>query len=406
MKNLIIVVLAGLLAILLAACGESSPPAAGSSGAASSPSASPPAAPPAPAGPKPVTLNIATAGDTNMTEFFQNEIGPAFKAKYPHISLNVVGTGPGDDGSRAIFTKWSAQKSAGAAAWDIDVACVHESVMKEMIELGLIEKYVPEIANAKFVTTPASKLALGNNVEGYVVPLFQSQIVLAYNPATVKSPPKSFDETEEWIRANPDKFGYNGVTGGMSGVGFTAAWLYAKTGAYEAIAQKPYEESVTASWPEILKELKALPVVYTQGNAGTLDMLNRGEIDMGPVWVDMLLLWKSDGRMNPDIRMLLPEPGMPGQPMYMTVASGSANSEAARLFCDFLADPAVQAEFVVGKYTWYPGVDPVAVFESCTQEAKALLFTEVTADEIAAKGLAMPVGQYREALQRMYEEAR
>ena len=32
-------------------------------------------------------------------------------------------------------------------------------------------------------------------------------------------------------------------------------------------------------------------VVITPGNAGTLDMLNRGEIAMGPVWVDMFYSW-------------------------------------------------------------------------------------------------------------------
>jgi len=354
-----------------------------------------------------VTLNIATAGDTNMTEFFQNEIGPAFREKYPDIALNVVGTGPGDDGSRAVFMKWDAQKSAGTKSWDIDVACVHESVMEEMIGKGLIDKYVPSISNNKFINTPASKMCLGVNIEGYAVPLFQSQVVVAYNPEKVKNPPGTFDELVAWIKENPNKFGYNGVTGGMSGVGFTTGYIYAKTGDYQAIAQgSSYDESITASWPEIIKELKSLPVVYTQGNAGTLDMLNRGEIDMGPVWVDMLLLWKSDGRMNPNIKMSLPEPGLPGQPMYMVVGSGSANIEAARHFCDFIADPAVQAKYVVERYTWYPGVDPVVVFDFCTDEAKAQLFTEVTADEIAKKGLAMPLGQYRNDLQRIFQEVR
>ena len=358
------------------------------------------------AAPASITLNIATAGDTNMTEFFQNEIGPAFREKYPNVSLNIVGTGTGDDGSRAVYMKWDAQKAAGTKNWDIDVACVHESVMEEMIEKGLIVKYVPSISNSKFVNTPASKMSLGFNIEGYVVPLFQSQVVVAYNPEKVANPPKTFDELEAWIKANPNKFGYNGVTGGMSGVGFTTAYVYAKTGNYQAIAQSSYDEKVIATWPEIIKNLKALPVVYTQGNAGTLDMLNRGEIDMGPVWVDMLLLWKSDGRMNPNIKMSLPEPGIPGQPMYMVVASGSANVEAASQFCDFIADPAVQAKYVVEKYTWYPGVDPVAVFDYCTDNAKALLFTEITADEIARKGLAMPLGQYRTDLQRIFQEVR
>jgi ABC-type uncharacterized transport system YnjBCD substrate-binding protein len=166
------------------------------------------------------------------------------------------------------------------------------------------------------------------------------------------------------------------------------------------------DESIIRAWPAIIKQLKDLPVVMTQGNAGTLDMLNRGEIDIGPVWVDMLLLWKSDGRMNPNIRMLLPEPGMPGQPMYLVVGTNAKNADAARLFCDFIADPAVQAEFVVGKYTWYPGVDSVAVFEKCSDEAKRLLFSEVTADEIAQKGLALPLSPYMREMQRVYAEVR
>jgi ABC-type uncharacterized transport system YnjBCD substrate-binding protein len=353
-----------------------------------------------------VTLNFATAGDTNMLEFFQAQVGPAFTAKYPNIKINVVGTGTGDDGSRAIYTKWKAQLDAKRNDWDIDAACVNESIMFDMINDGVITQYVPSINNAKYVNTPSAEYCLGTNVKGYVVPLFKSQIVLAYNPERVTNPPKNFNELESWIKAHPNKFGYNGVVGGMSGVGFTAAWLYAKSGDYQTIAVGPYNEGITRTWPGIIKQLKDLPVVITQGNAGTLDMLNRGEIDMGPVWVDMLLLWKSDGRMNPNIRMLLPEPGMPGQPMYLVVGSKAKNAEAARLFCDFIADPAVQAEYVVGKYTWYPGVDSVAVFEKCSEESKRLLFSEVTAEDIAKKGLALPLSAYMKEMQRLYAEVR
>ena len=57
-------------------------------------------------------------------------------------------------------------------------------------------------------------------------------------------------------------------------------------------------------------------VVITPGNAGTLDMLNRGEIAMGPVWVDMFYTWKADGKLPPNMRLKLVSPGMPGQPMY------------------------------------------------------------------------------------------
>ena len=51
-------------------------------------------------------------------------------------------------------------------------------------------------------------------------------VALAYNPDMVKNPPNTFEELVAWIKANPRKFGYNGVKGGMSGTGFVTGWVY------------------------------------------------------------------------------------------------------------------------------------------------------------------------------------
>ncbi|MCI0464001.1 MAG: hypothetical protein L0Z62_44270, partial [Gemmataceae bacterium] len=48
-------------------------------------------------------------------------------------------------------------------------------------------------------------------------PMFHSQTAIAYNPAAVPSPPKTYNELAEWAAKNPKKFGYNGIKGGMSG---------------------------------------------------------------------------------------------------------------------------------------------------------------------------------------------
>ncbi len=367
----------------------------------------PPAAPPEPtADTTPVTLNFATAGDTNMMEFFQNMIVPEFNKEYPHISVNIAGTGAGDSGSKTIHTKLRAQLDAGKEKWDLDAACVNQSVMRDLIADGLIMKFVDQLENGKYVNTVSSKNALGTPVEGYVVPLFQSQVVIAYNPAMVASPPKTFAELETWIKENPNKFGYNGVTGGMSGVGFTIGYVYYKTGMYDTFSKGVYDVANEATWPDVIKELKSLPVVYTQGNAGTLDMLNRGEIAMGPVWVDMFYLWKSDGRMDPNMKMILPEPGLPGQPMYLVVSTKGENQDAAKKFIDFIARPEIQAKYVVEASTWYPGIDANAVFEVCSDEAKTKLFSEVTSEELAAKGLTLMLTNYQADLLKTYEEVR
>jgi hypothetical protein len=46
-------------------------------------------------------------------------------------------------------------------------------------------------------------------------------------------------------------------------------------------------------------------------------MLNRGEIAMGPVWVDMFYIgWRT---AVPEAKLALPSPGLPGQPMYYVI---------------------------------------------------------------------------------------
>ena len=98
-----------------------------------------------------------------------------------------------------------------------------------------------------------AKNALGANVDGYVLPMFHSQIVFAYNPDLVKSPPKSFAELNEWVKKNPKQFGYNGVKGGMSGVGFVTGWVSAYSGMADKLEKGPYDAAVGA--PAIDKAL-------------------------------------------------------------------------------------------------------------------------------------------------------
>ncbi len=357
-------------------------------------------------GGKAVTLSIVTAGDTNMEELQRNTFGPEFVKKYPNVTINVVGTGPGDAGSQAIYTKLKAQKDAGTKTWDIDVAIVHQSIMGKMIEDGLLLKYVPDTSVAKYVISEDAKNALGTNVEGYVIPMFHSQTAIAYNPEKVPNPPKSYAELVEWIKAHPNRFGYNGVKGGMSGVAFVAGYLYWKTGKYDLLSKGPYDKANEAGWVDIFKELKSLPCVITQGNAGTLDMLNRGEIDMGPVWVDMFILWKNDGRMNPKMRMVLIEPGMPGQPMYVVIPAKAAHIAEAKKYAEFICSPEQQAAVIVGKMGWYPGIDATKVLPNVSEEAKAKLFGDIPAETLNKYGLTFPLTPYMQDMNTAYEEAK
>src|SRR5438105_11761225 len=140
------------------------------------------------------TLNVITAGDQNMVDYVNNYLAPKFEKMNPGVKVRAVGTGPGDAGSQKIYEKLSAQQKAGNNAWDIDVAVIHQRGAATMVKENLLMPYRNEVAASKLVTRDTGKNALGANVEGYVLPMFHSQIAFAYNPELVKAPPKSFAE--------------------------------------------------------------------------------------------------------------------------------------------------------------------------------------------------------------------
>jgi putative spermidine/putrescine transport system substrate-binding protein len=323
----------------------------------------------------------------------------------PGVKVRAVGTGPGDSGSQKIYEKLEAQQKAGSATWDIDVAVVHQRGAATMVNDKLLMPYRNDIAAGKLVSRDTAKNALGANVDGYVLPMFHSQIAFAYNPDLVKAPPKSFAELAEWVKKNPKQFGYNGVKGGMSGVGFVMGWVEANSGLRDKLEKGPYDPGAKATIDKSLASLKDFNqyVVMTPGNAGTLDMLNRGEIAMGPVWVDMFYTWMADGKMNPKVKLELPAPGLPGQPMYYVIPAKAANAAMAKKFIDFAESPEVQADGIVKQFNWYPGIDPQYVQSKMTPTAWNKLFTDISPSDLASKGRPFPLSDYFTDIVEGYE---
>jgi putative spermidine/putrescine transport system substrate-binding protein len=351
-------------------------------------------------------INVAIGADVNVVEVHKTVLGPGFKAQAPDVDLNVVGTGTGEPASRAIYTKIKAQADAGRKGWDIDVALVSMAVASQMVKEGLLYAYVPQLKNAPLVKGAEVKEAFGVKVEGYVVPMFQNQIAIAYNPGKVATPPKSFDELAAWVPANPGKFGYNGVKGGVSGVGFTMGWVYWKTGLYTPLTQGPFDKSKEGAIREAITALRDFNrgAVITNGNAGTLDALNRGEIWMGAVWIDQLVAWKNEGRMDASITPALIAPGLPIYPLYLVVPKEAANREAAARYIDYVATPEVQAKAIVERFGWYPGVDADRVLPLISPKAKEQLFKGVSAADLARYSRQMPIKEYHDLITLAYEE--
>src|SRR6186997_3111939 len=97
------------------------------------------------------TLNVVSAGDQNMVDYVNNYLGPKFEKMNPGVKVRAVGTGPGDSGSQKIYEKLSAQQKAGTAAWDVDVAVVHQRGAATMVKESLLMLYRSQIATDKLV---------------------------------------------------------------------------------------------------------------------------------------------------------------------------------------------------------------------------------------------------------------
>lgn len=350
-------------------------------------------------------LNVVTAGDQNMVDYINDYLGPKFEAANPGVKVQAAGTGPGDAGSQKIYEKLAAQSQAGTAVWDVDVAVVHQKMAGQMVTEKLLSDYRDTIATGKLVSRDTADNALGADVTGYVLPMFHSQIALAYNPALVADPPGTYAELATWAAANPKQFGYNGIKGGMSGVGFVAGWVEAHGEFGDKLEKGPYDPALKPAIDKSLESLKAFNqnVTMTPGNAGTLDALNRGEIAMGPVWVDMFYTWQADGRLNPDTKLALIGPGLPGQPMYYVVPAKAAHSDLGAKFIEMATSPEVQAEGIVKRFNWYPGIDAQYVQPNLDKATWEKLFTDVKPEDLAEKGKPFPLTQYFNDILESYE---
>lgn len=350
-------------------------------------------------------LTVLTAGDQNMVDYINNYLGPLFESQNPGTKVRAVGTGPGDAGSQKILERFDAQAGANVKAWDADVAVVHEKFASPMVSKGYLEKYRDQIENGKLATRDNVKLALGANVDGYVMPMFNSQTALAYNPTLVPNPPRSYQELAQWAEKNPKQFGYNGIKGGASGVSFVMGWIYSFANDGAKLMQGPFEKSEEAKWQEPFEKLKAFSkyATMTPGNAGTLDMLSRGEISIGPVWVDMFYSWKANGQLPPNMKLVLPAPGMPGQTMYYVIPKKSANKDLAEKFVNLAESPQVQANGIVKRFNWYPGIDAKYVQAELDPATWQKLFTDISPEDLTQYGKSFPIAPYNTAILEAYE---
>jgi hypothetical protein len=117
----------------------------------------------------------------------------------------------------------------------------------------------------------------------------------------------------------------------------------------------------------------------------------------------MFYTWQSDGKLSPDLKLQILEPGMPGQPMYYVIPAKAAAPDLAKKFVELATSPDVQAEGIVKRFNWYPGIDASHVQSKLDEASWAKLFTDVTPEDLETKGKPFPLSQYFTDILETYE---
>ena len=190
-KLIVLALILTLSAVMSCSCSE-----AGSSGADAD---------------KPKVTLWATGSD-NIRALFEKAI-EVYNSKPESksiVELQFIMQGSGDQG---LSDRLAAAKLAGRKDTDFDLIAENGSSLA-----GYIDKAGDDL----FVPLDFSKIPNYENVlikSGFytecVVPYRGTTVVMAYDSERVPDPPKTFEELDEWIKANPGRFAYNSPgTGG------------------------------------------------------------------------------------------------------------------------------------------------------------------------------------------------
>lgn len=304
------------------------------------------------AGQKQDEFQFYFTGSLNVKQLWET-IVPMFEKANPNIKVKMVYIDSGA-GGQSTLDRITAAKQAGQKSGDIDL---YESSLSDLTK-GMKSDLWASFDKTKIPNL--AKIDENNlkNLDGKGIPYRASAVVLAYNSAKVKNPPKTADELYDWIRKNPGRFAYNDPSTGGSGDSFVQTAIYNFLPPEANTSQDPKWEDQWNKGFSLLKELG--PYMYQKGvypkkNQGTLDLMANGEVDMIPAWSDQGLEQINKKLLPETTKLTQIQPSFTGGPTYLMAPKLSEHQDSVAKFLDFVLTPDAQA-VIIQKMYGYPGI--------------------------------------------------
>lgn len=301
-------------------------------------------------------LRVFISGGANIQDLWVKSLIPAFQKDNPGYTVKVTLDLHGEHDTQTIAKLTSATQQNKDPGFDlVDAGFVTQAAKAGLLTPGSATN-IPNLKNV-----PAATLTAGGTGG---IPYRGSSVLLAYNATTVKTPPKTTDDLLAWIKAHPGKFTYNTPSTGGSGQSFVTTVLdkYVPADA-RAKMVTGYEKGLESYWDQGFKELASLnPYIYQKGlypngNVATIDLLGSGQIDMTPIWSDMLLTGLKSGQLPATTKYTqISDPSLTGGAAYLGIPKTSTHQEGALTLANWLLTPPAQ-ELMVTSVAGYPVVN-------------------------------------------------
>jgi len=289
-------------------------------------------------------------GSDLINKFVNGYVAERLETEY-EVTLEMV---PVTDATTFV-NKVLGEKQAGRdSGGSVDVMWINGENFRTMREADLLfGPYADRLPNMQYVDATDSSIAndFGYPVEGYESPYGSAQVVMVYDSARVRQPPRTIGELLDWIRANPGKFTYPAVPD-FTGSVFVRHLFYHVAGGYEDLLGPFDQELFDAFAPKLWTLLNDLePYLWREGNTypethtKLQDLLANGEVyfdvSYNPSEAASLV---SQGRYPESVRTFVFDTGTIGNTHYVAISYNSSSKAAAMVLANLLLDPALQHE--------------------------------------------------------------
>jgi putative spermidine/putrescine transport system substrate-binding protein len=304
-------------------------------------------------------INLYSAGDTNITDWYQNVVIPAFEEAYPQYTVTFTNTRAAGD--QTIIDRTLAALETGDDP-QVEVMDTDPRGWVDALEADLWHApTVEEIPNLVNVSETANVTPLAATYRG-------SQVLIAYNSDLVPEDevPTTYTELLAWIEANPGQFVYCRPDKGGSGGAMVVRALHEVSGLdwEQWIAGEEFDQALIDEYlPPALELLQGIhPFIYEEGsypagNNPVLELFANGSVSMISAWSDQSIQALNLGLL-PETTRLVQFSDFPfvGGYTQLSIPKNTANLQGALDFVNFVLTPEIQ-ESVVSNIGGFPAIN-------------------------------------------------